>query len=245
MKEIPVTLKKYEEYLKSTERPSVEITFKQAETLPWESKCGGCPYLTSEADYPRDEDGRPMMFLAQINLDDMPHLEDFPEHGLLQFYIGDDDYYGGDSACRVIYIPEYKKDKNVLLSENPFEDDYMGMTPFSEEGKMKFRLSSRFICTECQEFSDKFEGKVSDDEYDALYKVCYAEGSLVGGYPLFVQSPPAYYDDGKYDTLLLQLDCDDECGIMFGDSGNCYFLISKEDLKNKNFDNVQYGWQCC
>jgi len=65
------------------------------------------------------------------------------------------------------------------------------------------------------------------------------------GYPLFVQSAPAYYDDGEYDTVLLQLDCEDECGIIFGDAGNCYFLISKEDLKKRSFDNVEYGWQCC
>lgn len=245
MKKIPAKLSKFEEYLRSTEKPSVEITFKEADTLPWESKCGGCPYLTSEADYPRDKDGKPMMFLAQINLDEMPHLEDFPEHGLLQFYIGDDDIYGGDSACKVIYIPEYKKETSALLSENPFEGDYMGMTPFAQEGKMKFKPSSRFICANCKEFEDKFENKVSDKEYDALYKLCSADGCLVGGYPLFVQSAPAYYDEGKYNTLLLQLDCDDECEIMFGDSGNCYFLISKEDLKNGNFDNVEYGWQCC
>lgn len=86
MKKIPAKLSEFEDCLRSTERPAVEITFKEADTLPWESKCGGCPYLTSEADYPRDKDGRPMMFLAQINLDDMPKLEDFPGHGLLQFY---------------------------------------------------------------------------------------------------------------------------------------------------------------
>ena len=189
--------------------------------------------------------GTPMFFFEQIKLDEMPKLEDFPEHGLLQFYIGDDDYYGGDSACKVVYIPEYKKDASALLSENPFENDYMGMTPFTEEGKMKFKTTSRFICTECQEFEDKFVDKVSEEEWDELYELCYPEGCLVGGYPLFVQHSPAYYDDGLYDTLLLQLDCDDECNIMFGDSGNCYFLISKEDLKNRNFDNVEYGWQCC
>ncbi len=37
MKKIPEKLKQYEEYLRSTERPSVEITFKQGDTLPWES----------------------------------------------------------------------------------------------------------------------------------------------------------------------------------------------------------------
>lgn len=245
MREIPEILSKFEDYLRGTEKPSVEIMFKQAETLPWESKCGGCPYLESEADYPRDNDGRPMMFLAQINLDDMPRLEDFPEHGLMQFYIGDDDIYGGDSACKVIYIPEYKKDVSALLSENPFGEGYKGMTPFSAEGKMIFELSTRFICTECEEFSEKFHDKVTEEEYDALYDICYAEGSFIGGYPLFVQSSPAYYDDGEFDTLLLQLDCEDECGIMFGDAGNCFFLIPKEDLKNRNFNNVEYGWQCC
>lgn len=242
---IPANLKKYEEYLRSTEKPVNEITFKCCSTLPWDSKCGGCPYLEKEEDYPRDEEGRPMMFLAQINLDDMPPLEDFPEHGLLQFYIGDDDYFGLDSGCKVIYIPEYKKDADALIKENPFENDYMGYTPFTDEGKMKFKTKTRFICTGCQEFDDKFKGKVSEEEWDALYDLCDSDGCLVGGYPLFVQNSPAYYDDGKADVLLLQLDVDDECGIMFGDAGNCFFLISKEDLKNRNFDNVMYEWQCC
>lgn len=100
---IPEKLKKYEKELISTEKPAVDITFKCKDTLPWESKCGGCPYLERAEDYPRDKDGKPMMFLAQINFDEMPSLEDFPEHGLLQFYIGDDDCFGLDSACRVIY----------------------------------------------------------------------------------------------------------------------------------------------
>jgi len=245
MTEIPEVLKPYEEYLRSTEKPAIEITFKKGGTLPWESKCGGCPYLEKEEDYPRDGDGKPMMFLAQINLDDMPPLEDYPENGLLQFYIGDDDCLGDVSPCKVIYISEYEKNASRLLSKNPFEENYKDRIPFMNEGKMTFAHTTMLICTECQEFQEKFWKKVSDEVWDALADVCYPEGSLVGGYPLFVQQAPEYYDSGEFDTLLLQLDCDDECGIMFGDTGNCYFLISKEDLKNKNFDNVQYGWQCC
>ena len=245
MKKIPVKLKNFAEYLESTEQPAVDITFKCTDTLPWESKCGGCPYLEKAEDYPRGKDGKPMMFLAQINLDDMPPLEDFPEHGLLQFYIGDDDCFGLDSVCKVIYIPEYKKDKSALLAENPFENDYIGDTPFTDEGKMKFKKTSMLIGTESEAFYDKFSNKVSDEEWDALYDLCYPEGSHVGGYPLFVQSSLPCYDNGELDVVLLQLDCDDECGIMFGDSGNCVFLISKEELKNRNFDNVVYDWQCC
>ena len=39
------------------------------ETKPWESKLGGCPYLSSLKDYPKDDRGMPMMFLAQINFE--------------------------------------------------------------------------------------------------------------------------------------------------------------------------------
>lgn len=38
---------------------------------------------------------------------------------------------------------------------------------------------------------------------------------------------------------------DDTCGIMFGDSGNCTFLISKENLQKCDFSQVEYDWQCC
>ena len=53
MKKIPAKLAKYEDYLRSTERPAVEITFKEADTLPWESKCGdsgNCYFLISKED---------------------------------------------------------------------------------------------------------------------------------------------------------------------------------------------------
>ena len=33
--------------------------------------------------------------------------------------------------------------------------------------------------------------------------------------------------------------------MMFGDSGNCTFLISADDLKKRDFSKVEYDWQCC
>lgn len=118
---------------------AIELTLTEGETQPWESKCGGCPYLESEADYPRDQDGKPMMFLAQINLDEMPHVNKLPEQGLLQFYVSDKEMYGLDSPCRVIYIPEYKKDASVLLSKNPFEEAYENDKPYEGEGRYEFK----------------------------------------------------------------------------------------------------------
>ena len=70
----------------------------------------------------------------------------------------------------------------------------------------------------------------------------------MGGYPYFVQNPPVFYENGMAEILLLQIDTDDgegTCEIMFGDGGNCQFMISREDLLNKNFSNVYYDWACC
>ncbi len=80
--EIPQIIKQYEDYLKSTIRPSNRIIFTVEDTKPWESKLGGCPYLEDLKQYPMGESGKPMMFMAQINLGEMPPLPDFPREGL-------------------------------------------------------------------------------------------------------------------------------------------------------------------
>ena len=55
------------------------------------SKFGGLPYWQPEKPYPTDEKGNKMILLAQINWAEVPHLPDFPEHGILQFFVSPDD----------------------------------------------------------------------------------------------------------------------------------------------------------
>jgi len=46
--------------------------------------------------------------------------------------------------------------------------------------------------------------------------------------------------------LLLQIDSDEDGpGWMWGDTGMLYFMIRKQDLAEKNFDNVMLKLQCC
>lgn len=66
--DIPEILQEHENIIKRTLRYSNEISSKREETKPWESKLGGCPYLKDIKEYPMDEAGQPMLFLAQINL---------------------------------------------------------------------------------------------------------------------------------------------------------------------------------
>jgi uncharacterized protein YwqG len=64
------------------------------------------------------------------------------------------------------------------------------------------------------------------------------------GYAAFAQEDPRYkpmYKD--YDTLLLQIDTEWNY-IIWGDCGICNFFIKKQDLINKNFNNVLFNWDC-
>ena len=248
--EFPKELEKFREKLERTYKTCNEIKFVPCETKPWESKIGGCPYLEKVEDYPKDENGNPMFFMAQINLEEMPPLEDFPTKGILQFYVVDDDDYGLEDPCKVIYIEEYSKDESKLLTKNPFEDKYIMEYPlFEKSGKAVFTQNREMIGYACNGFDEIREmiDEENGEEIDNLYDFCDRSGSKMGGYQHFVQNAPEFYENGTAEILLLQIDTDEgegTCEIMFGDDGNCQFMISREDLLNKNFSNVYYDWAC-
>lgn len=143
--EIPQIIKQYEDYLKSTIRPSNRIIFTVEDTKPWESKLGGCPYLEDLKQYPMGESGKPMMFMAQINLGEMPPLPDFPREGLLQFYVENDDCFGLDSLCVVKYIPQYITDEAALVRENPYYKDYEENLPFIKNCRITFEQEESML----------------------------------------------------------------------------------------------------
>ncbi len=72
------------------------------------SKVGGVPYLPDDAEIPCDAEGNPLQMLAQINCTELSALPEFPQEGLLQFWIGQDESYGlfKDGGARVIYYSE-------------------------------------------------------------------------------------------------------------------------------------------
>ena len=54
-------------------------------------------------------------------------------------------------------------------------------------------------------------------------------------------------EDEKPYVLLLQIDSEDnsEIEILWGDSGIYNFFIKQSALKNLDFSNVLYRWDCC
>jgi uncharacterized protein YwqG len=122
--QLPAALEPFRTALSATQQAFVRLVPHPARACePWESKVGGVPYLPQGIDFPKGPDGRPLYFLAQINFEDMPRLAPFPEHGIVQFYIHDDDLYGMDfddgenqDTFRVLYFPEVVRDTKKLQS---------------------------------------------------------------------------------------------------------------------------------
>lgn len=90
--------------------------------------------------------------------------------------------------------------------------------------------------------------------YDIFDLFSDNSGHKMLGYPCFVQSDPrGYMSNGKdYNILLFQLDSElstwhkveQKYDICWGDAGICNFFIKESDLKNKDFSNVLYNWDC-
>jgi len=184
-----------------------------------------------------------------------------------------DDIYGMDFDeqdqqinWRVIYhenvnyeVTEEVVKKNGVKSFNEMDiEDY---PPFNDAYRISFEIVDEVMSCYDQDFSSivvnflKEKYNIILEEYEVeeyleqidedYYKKFGTYGHKLLGYPGFTQSDPRCYNQkySKYDTLLLQIDSDDD--IMWGDCGVANFFINKEDLENNNFSNILYNWDCC
>ena len=91
------------------------------------------------------------------------------------------------------------------------------------------------------------------DVHEYLYTSVKELNHAIGGYPNFTQHDPRGYnseegEQSPYDIMLLQVESewkkDNDVEIIWGDCGVGNFFISEENLKNRNFEDVLYNWDC-
>ena len=198
---------------------------------------------------------------------------ELPQKGMLQFFHAVNDLYGfdfdADTDCdlrekkgyKVIYhetvdrsvTEEQIRSLNIKTTEDVDKD----LTPILETraidlyidktslGMSNYQWDKLFI----QLLKEKFEIAEMQEEQEEEKEELGKYQHHMMGYADFTQFDPREGNKKlqKYDIVLLQIDSDyseDEC-VLWGDCGIGNFFINHEDLKNKNFNDVLYNWDCC
>ena len=265
----------WDEYKKTAQTKSfAKITLTENELKITDSKVMGLPYIPKGVEIPQTVNGDKMMMIAQINCDDLQGLADFPEKGILQFFVlnDEDGLLGLDfdnqtvqDSFRVIYhekIEEFYDENELKSIYNPYNFEESYITNDNESYKMNFELTS-----EKERFEDMFyhiftkickEKGLKQTQEDWLYRkllnfMQYSENyySQCDGFAFFTQDDPREYNEEykKFDTVLFQLNSEfDEntrnWKVCIGDAGVINFFINRENLKNKDFSEILYNWDC-
>lgn len=247
---IPDSLERYRPQIEATARPCLAVTAGAHSPRPLASRVGGFPTLPQGFSLPQDSHVRPLRFLAQINFEEMPPLEGFPAKGLLQFYVADTTLYGLDydnptvqDGFRVLYFKH--------LPEPPYAD-IEGLDlpapecfPIRGEQSVGLEFEAQSMPVSGADYRASLLGFENDDESDAYWDCFPGEGHRVGGYPGFSQDDPREKRaDLRGYELLFQLDSDDAMNLMWGDAGIANFFIKPEALRNADFSEVMYHWEC-
>jgi len=235
--ELPLKLEPFRTKIEATIEPYVEIqTHLTTEATLWQSKFAGLPYLPKGFDYPKTPEGDYLYLLAQINFVEVPHLEGFPQKGILQFYISaaDDFLYGADFGApteqkgfRVLFFPDPVNETDDLITDFDFLPSSWnresGSVPFcifpdhspqsSKCVALKFELKSAPISRndyECEVIlGEDFTSLFYEDDSLWEYYQQFACGHKLGGYPYFTQEDPRFYQNEEEAwVLLLQIDSD-------------------------------------
>ena len=143
---------KYRELFEKSVKPFIRITGNVEKTELWDSKFGGYPYLPLGFQYPQDSSGTYLRLLAQINFEQVPNVQDFPNNGILQFYISPDDIsYGhnykektNQDMFRIVYFDNINKNNSELTTNFDFLNySNSSMLPFKNECKLIFHLDTK------------------------------------------------------------------------------------------------------
>ena len=124
--------KKYQETAKEMMVADASVNASK-EIKITDSKIEGIPYIPKGKKIPTNSKEQQFMFLAQINCEDLKGLEDFPQEGILQFWVLGSDHFGKDfdnptnrDGFDVIYyekIEDYYSEDEFKEMYNPYKFD--------------------------------------------------------------------------------------------------------------------------
>ncbi len=222
-----------EEIKKNNSRECINIIIEENNSLNLtDSKFGGLPYISTDADTPKDSNGNQLALLAQINCSDLPENTLYPKEGLLQFWISRIDDFGLDN--KKDYCVKYIKNiENNITKENILnkyklldEENSEEYSPFNKKNTsfaLKFEKGISTITSTDFLFEDLalktihelFPDENIEDLYDdlerdvfnTLFKSFNGVDHAIGAYPTFTQWDPRNPEEkDAYGITLLQVE---------------------------------------
>lgn len=264
-------LEQYANKLKPLVREKIDLELFSAsdsDFLKAESKIGGQPDLLSPNDWPKTEEGKSMMFIAQFNGNEVAKFDKtglFPKDGLISFfYCADQAAWGFDpkdiSRFKVLYHSDIENLEKIVFPVDL--DEYSILKP----NKIKFNSCLSLPGWE----EDCINGIIQAKDSDNYFELCGGSENQIFGYANSIQGPMELecelvtngfdcgsqqgyknskrqdIQDGKKDwVLLFQIGSEEEkTGMMWGDVGRIYFWIKRKDLLEKRFDRCWFVYQC-
>ena len=222
-----------EEIKKNNSRECINIIIEENNSLNLtDSKFGGLPYISTDADTPKDSNDNQLALLAQINCSNLPENTLYPKDGLLQFWISRNDDFGLDNKkdyC-VKYIENIENNitKESILTKYKLldEENNEEYSPFNKKNTsfaLKFEKGISTITSTDFLFEDialktiheLFPDENIEDLYDdlerdvfnTLFKAFKGVDHAIGAYPTFTQWDPRNPEEkDAYGITLLQVE---------------------------------------
>jgi len=223
----------FNELREKTAVQSLRLTANRSAVSLTGSKFGGTPYFPKRFKYPCNFRGEPLRLLAQLNFDELPELDGFPQKGILQFFVNEGELWGLDfdnppeiqNNYRVIYhetildgdevahdLPQFSKKRGSLPFVGEFsihaEYEYCPMTITDFRFNKTFmEIYKKHINTNENMFID-LDVEIQDDIWDYLFDgrqdVFPQKGHRICGYPYFCQEDSrGFGSDYEAHTILL------------------------------------------
>ena len=222
-----------EEIKKNNSRECVNIIIEENNSLNLtDSKFGGLPYISTDADTPKDSNGNQLALLAQINCSNLPENTLYPKEGLLQFWISRNDDFGLGNK-KDYYVKYIKNIENNITKESILnkyklldEENSEEYSPFNKKNTsfaLKFEKGISTITSTDFLFEDialktiheLFPDENIEDLYDdlerdvfnTLFKAFSGVDHAIGAYPTFTQWDPRNPEEkDAYGITLLQVE---------------------------------------
>jgi len=227
-------LKNKREYVKINAIPLKTSIFE--DTLEYkQSKFLGIPFLPKDVEYPKDNSGKYMLHLAQLNFEEIPNIKNFPKKGILQLYVSPDNWYTQEKGnYKILFFDEEQLNQEPLSDFSFITEQQFEYTPIYKIHKLNFEKSNDYGTPQDGQFNIKLNGMklhhfaetLNDDDEGDLYSFFNSHQHMIGGYTSFVNSDPREIDNSGIfndDVQLLQINVDEY--IIFGDTGIVHVFI--------------------